>query len=106
MNIYISNSYGLFYISCNGLVRVMGHKYPPLGRTHHHSPTCMQTWRRGGRGGGGDGNHHHHETNSIEAGGGELNIRERKKRFDIEGDRKERTCPRRGRGHFYDNIER
>ena len=35
---------------------------------------------------------------------GKWNIGGRRKRLDIGWDRMERTCPRRGRGHFYDNI--
>ena len=34
-----------------------------------------------------------------------LNREGRRKRLEIRGDRRERTRPRRVRGHFYDNIE-
>ena len=54
---------------------------------------------------GNDGNFHHHGPNLNEGGGGVLKIGGRRKILDTGAGKMERKHPKRGRGHFYDNIE-
>ena len=103
MNTYILKSYGLDSISCTGYVIFMGYKSLISSA---HAITYLLVCRRGG-GGGGDDNRHHYRPNTNEGAAGGVEQWREEEEVVYQGGvgKMEITLPRRGIGHFYDNIE-